>query len=211
MRSFKQFLLETPLQITYYDKESHSIDTTDRMLKAKQPKKVVQKSTRLEYDHVGSTKTHNIYRWHDKDSYDINNVDGGFAAVDKKTKRIHMSVNGIFTPITKKFEVTDLKGNPKSTIKAHDFYHHLLIAGHVKKLVSDKTQSIGGRKVWQKLSQLPHVKMSAQGYAGKTKDIFNKKISYHKDFDKNYTTGLGDPDPVYAQNAHKQLVAKVKY
>ena len=117
--------------------------------------------TKHEYKEIGSTGTHKLYRSLEgtDEEYGGSTRHAHFLAVDKKTGKPHMKVSGYFDTKKKKLEIHSLKGHPDTTIKAHDFYHHLLLAGHVKELHSDATQSEGGKKVWQRLSKLPHVKM----------------------------------------------------
>lgn len=103
--------------------------------------------------------------------------DTTFYAIHKETGEPHMKVNGMYTPSTKKFEISILKGHPESKIKAHEFYQHLILAGHVKELHSDTTHSPGGKKVWSKLRKMPNVKVT-------TSD--NPDGHHVKNFDSHY-------------------------
>lgn len=102
-----------------------------------------------------------------------------FYAIHKPTGDVHMKVEGQYTPSSKKFQISCLSGHPDSKIKAHEFYHHLVLAGHVKELHSDETQSIGGKKVWSRLRKMPNVKVV-------TSD--NPKGHHLKNFEKHYST-----------------------
>jgi hypothetical protein len=190
MFSFKQFLLEMPYVLSYYDKESHQLDN----------KKVHKKGFNL----IGSSETHNFYRSKLEKIPKNHKQHVEFIAADKKTKRIHLKAAGEYIPHSRKFTINDLKGHPKTTIKAHEFYHYLLINGSVKKLVSDYTQSKGGQKVWHKLTQQPHINMSAEKN--------NKSRKYNPDFESNYTSGsILDNPSNFKKKRFKRLVAKVDY
>ena len=116
-----------------------------------------------------------------------------FYAIHKPTGEVHMKVEGEYTPSCKKFQVGCLSGHPDSKLKAHEFYQHLLLAGHVKELHSDTTQSIGGRKVWNRLRKLPNVKM-----------VTNENPNGHhlKNFDKHYTSDK-EYDEIKAKHSKK--------
>ena len=174
----ESILAESPLEMDEYDKASHAINDKNHEIKREKNRRIKMTSKQKygdspkaeDFSHVSSTPTHHFdIKQHTHNlNYDTRKLekmknsearDATFMAVDRKTMQPHMHVTGTYTPSKKHFEVDTLKGHPNSTIKAHDFYHHLLLAGHTKKLVSGATQSAGGRKVWKRLSQLPHVKL----------------------------------------------------
>ena len=202
MLSFQQFILESPYEIGHYDIDDHILahgkgNTT--LKKTSSPKTKVYTRDSTNYKEVGTSPEHKIYRHVDKVP-GSNKAFASFIAVHKKTKKIHMKVDGNFNPKSKEFEVHDLRGNPKTTIKAHDFYHHLILAGHVNKLVSDKTQSLGGKKTWHRLTSKPNIKMSASDG------------EYHKNFNDNYTSvNWNGNKTVYDKLKNKKLIAKADY
>ena len=125
-----------------------------------------------------------------KDGY----TDRKFSAYNPKTKKIDMKVTGNFDHETKKFKVDFLSGRPGSTLKAHDFYHHLLDKGHVSELHSSDAQSPGGASVWKKLSEHPGVSMThhepeiKHTYTGKLVQHPERNEAPHKgaDWSKHY-------------------------
>lgn len=156
---FEQFLqstlLETPYEMGIFDKEHYSLKSKKGdFRKGKTSKEIIDDDSGHTMKEIGNTPTHKFYRQVDK-----KRVKGRahFMAVNRETKEPEVSVTGEFHAKKKRLKVDMLKGKPGSSLKAHDFYHHLLLAGHVKELHSDNTQSAGGKKVWHKLSQLPNV------------------------------------------------------
>lgn len=247
MKTFKQFLIEMPMLINYYDKESNQIikdafkskHISSGKMKIKQvlsrwgdynsEQEVNKISTVGDYHIVRHSP--NFYKRllknHNYPVYDLNGIPSKtvrkrnqdnpyratkiipyknneqrpatYSAIHKKTGEPHMSVTGTFTPSNKKFEISNLQGHPDSTLKAHEFYHHLLLAGHVHELHSDKTQSPGGKKVWERLRKLPNVKMT-------TSD--NPKSSGIKNLEKHYAPEL---DPKYIENRNLNSNGFVDY
>ena len=188
MISFLQFLAEMPTRLMSYDKESHRL----------QDDGFPSLSPRAKYGKViTQTATHNIHRtYHGNtdtvgrspyDGPDIKGITGkvvSYTAVHKETGEAHMRVMGIRKG--KNFIVSSLKGKEGSTIKAHDFYHHLTVR-HGISVHSDDAQSVGAQKVWQKFLNKPNVK--AKHYEPNT----NRELPIdHKNFDQNYA-GLHMP------------------
>lgn len=119
-------------------------------------RKTIHKHSTVVGKLISSTPTHDIYREQHKDYHDIY-----FYAVNKKTRKSEMAVDGVYKGAKKNkiFHVGTLDGSKGSTIKAHHFYHHLMHAGHINQIVSDSSHSPGAKKVWHRLSKLPGVKM----------------------------------------------------
>lgn len=107
-----------------------------------------------------------------------------FHLVHKKTGETHMKVSGL-EHVGKgndhKFQVELLSGHKDSTIKAHEFYHHL-ITNHGIELHSDNIQTPGGKKVWQKLSKYKDIHIDHVASDG-------KKLKLHK---RNWDANYGD-------------------
>lgn len=231
-------IFESPLEMDGYDKKEHEIKNSHFSLK-----KIPKKRNRLqvkqnedgfptihEYTHVSSTPTHHIFKHMQTHEFDEKEPmpktearDAKFLAIDRKTKKTHMYVRGYYTPSSKKFEINMLKGHPESTIKAHDFYHHLLLAGHVKELHSDATQSAGGRKVWKRLSHLPHVKLHTSDTKKPIKNDqdLDSHYTHDNDFDRitqrhrdkegflNFQSRSNDPEwKIHSQKSNRSFVAK---
>ena len=92
--------------------------------------------------HVSTTKSgHHIYKSKD-----------GFAAFNPKTRRIDMVVHGRIKkhPEHNNSTMSDLflSGRKDSSLKAHDFYHHLITKHNI--ILKGDEQSKGGKKVWKK-------------------------------------------------------------
>lgn len=81
--------------------------------------------------------------------------DSAYHLQDPKTKKITHSVNGAERRGV--LTVGGASSTGDSSIKMHDFYHHL-IKKHVKALVGT-SHSEGAKKVWQKLSSKPGVSL----------------------------------------------------
>ena len=183
MISFRQFLVEMPTKINW-DKEANQWPSNYRPSPGSEKK-------------VFSTKDHHFYKA--KAGKDYGN--DGYMAVHRKTGNVHMTVSGHHEG--KHFYVNTLIGSKDSTIKAHEFYHHLL--NHGLHLHSSNAQSPGGQKTWQRLADKPDVAMKHRGGKEGPRFIKNllpnrgaKKLDLHKgaDWDKNYYAGretdLGD-------------------
>ena len=88
----------------------------------------------------------------------------------------------------KEFHEIALAGRKGSTIKAHEFYAHL-IKQHGMVFHSSDQHSRGGANVWKKLANDPDIHMERIG----RKFGFEKKLPIHKgdDWDKNYADQHG--------------------
>lgn len=100
-------------------------------------------------------------------------------------KHIIMSVSG--TKQGNIFKVSSLQGTTNKTIKAHEFYHHL-ITQHDLHIHSDYEQSEGGMKVWKKLHQMPGIHM--QSWNGSTEKYSELKPSFQRKYDMDSSTRL---------------------
>lgn len=199
MISFKTFLIEAP-HSNEMEINNKLADYLTRVRKLPKAKAYIPISG-ANNQKVSSTDTHDIYRNHDKENKVVNTH---FYAVNKKTNKVDMYVSGLMQGNRKKkFQVSMLKASKKGEIRAHDFYHHLIHAGHINSLISDDSQSEGAQKVWKRLSQSPNIKMSAirNSYSDKhgwrqIKDRYNKKI------ERNYS------DNPESHKWRRKLVAK---
>lgn len=106
------------------------------------------------YDHWGipdfvgrSEAGHSYFRVHKDDKYKST---VGYFAADSDGK-ILMRVRG--SQPSSALTVYNVQGLKGSELKAHDFYHHLLKAGHVKKILSDNYLSDGGFHIWKNLAR----------------------------------------------------------
>lgn len=195
MISFKQFLSEAPHDNSADDfKYSPSMITAVKKDNNKayigEPK---YSNGKAHHKKVSETPTHEIYRWDRPFNNSSNSTE--FHAVDKKTGHIHMSVEGMTHNSDKKkaFEVEVLRGGYGNTIKAHEFYHHLINAGHVDSIVSDSSHSPGAKKVWHRLSQMPGVKMHVALKKSRLENnrqviSFPKQSEVNKNWQSNYNS-----------------------
>lgn len=197
MIGFKQFLTEMPHSNAAMSSKYRQSDLTVKNRgRGKAYIGAPEQEDNSDYDvhkKVSSTDSHDFYKLGKgtDDKYTK------FVAVDKKTKKVHMSVTGDMhgTEKNKHFAVDYLKASEGNTLKAHEFYHHLIHAGHVNTLVSDDSHSPGAKKVWHKLSQMPNIKMDS---VYKKHDYRRSRVTFkksgakiHKDWDQNYSS---DPD-----------------
>lgn len=207
MKTFKQFLYEMP-----HDNDmSASKSSLIYGIVVKKPKAKAYigdpyydtNDKKIYYQKISSTPTHDFYRkvYHNKRSSKSRGA--VFMAVDKKTKRANMEVSGdLHGNKNKKFTVDILSSYRNNTLKAHEFYHHLLHAGHVNELISDTSHSPGARKVWKRLSKMPNIKMGAVKKEIKGRKITFKKDLYNKRIERNYSN---EPD---STKYNRMLVAK---
>ncbi len=118
------------------------------------------------FNKMSSKGDHSFYKRHDaKTEYD--NPDS-FLAHNTSTGRVEQHVDGLKNKAGT-FHVARLSGAPSASIKAHDFYHHLIQKHNVA--FSSGVQSTGGRNVWNKLQQKRNV--SVHGWDPKTKSGVN--------------------------------------
>lgn len=98
-----------------------------------------------------------------------------YHAVNPDTLKVDVSVDG-----NEKNNVISkilLKANPGNTIKAHDFYHHLIMK-HDKVLVHDLL-SPGGKAVLKKLNTKYHATVATHGWLdGKAVNVTDKDDDY---------------------------------
>lgn len=167
--SFRQFLVEapSPLSADAYGKEDNQIRSQYKIPKPRILDRLFDKRKNL--GKLGPD--HELH-------YTKNIIGHTYHAYNPKTQRDDMEVRGLHSSGGKLFKVNDLKGREGSTIKAHDFYHHL-ITKHGITLASSNIQSPGGQKTWQKLSQKPDVKMIHRTAPGVHEPI-------NKDWAKHY-------------------------
>lgn len=125
-----------------------------------------------------------------------------YSLYHKPTKNYHMILQGRHVGDT--FHISYLQGHPQSQVKAHDFYHHL-ITKHGMKLNSDADQSVGGMKVWHKLSKNPEVSVTHH-------DISGNQIPVQKKFSRNYSPEIewGKAAPANRNYVHAYSTFRAK-
>lgn len=98
-----------------------------------------------------------------------------YHAVNHNTGKVDVSMDGMerLNVISKIL----LVANPGNTIKAHDFYHHL-IQHHNKVLVNDML-SLGGKIVLKRLNTKYHATVQTHGWLdGKAQNLTDKDDEY---------------------------------
>lgn len=172
IKSFKNFLYETP----YHDEELDGNVDKDiprrengGKIKEKNIISVMPSGHKITKEKLFSNIGADRYRYtaFGQDDYPDIHVDG-----------IHDG---------NKFFVGDLQKYTGSTLKAHDFYHHL-ITNHDIHLHSDTTQSYGGKAVWKKLYNKPDIEMHVTDKNGSYYDELSHPESFTRSYDNdNYT------------------------
>lgn len=127
-------------------------------------------------------------------NYDIKHWNHGdihtYSLYHKDTGKVHMEIHGREHPYDpNRLRINGLNGTHESEIKAHQFYHHLVIH-HGLTLHSDDTQSEGGLKTWHKLStEYPDIRV--RHISGDEHELPFDKTNFRKNY-----IGLGRPgDP----------------
>lgn len=171
MYTFKQFILEMPQKIDYGLDNRITDHTT------------VNPNTNDTF--IGKTASgHHIYKrggglFNSRMYYALrphHNPD------IKTHKDVDMYVAGRHNKDTGHFSVDVLQGRKGSTLKAHEFYHH--IAKHDTPIESSSKHSVGGERVWEKLSKYPDLEMSHHTINYETGKY--RKIALHSTWHKNY-------------------------
>lgn len=178
MKTYKQFIFETPEIDFNYDKK-HALKPSSKFQ--------TTSHNSIDKEHISTTKSgHKIYR--------VKKPGSTFRHYEAvKDGVVHQSVMGYDNSHDEsKLLVGVLSGNPSTTIKAHEFYHHL-ITHHNISLESSQKQSRGGAKVWKNLSEMPGIKMIRnKNIHDINKDAtYTRKVKIHKgkDWFKNYDPG----------------------
>lgn len=168
MKTFIEFLVETPW-INPDIEWDNAPDAKEHEAAAKQRQKISTMSSGhvVKIRHASGNPTFVTYTAHGPDN------------------NIHMKVSG--HKDGDKFTVNNLNDHQGSTVRAHDFYHHL-ITHHGLHLHSDYEQSEGGMKVWKKLHKMPGIHM--QSYNGSTEKYSELKPSFQRLYDMDSSTRL---------------------
>jgi hypothetical protein len=159
VKTFKQFLNEMP-KMTTLDKDLNRLSHNE-----------VKIHLSHKPEHIGTSDSgHHIVKTHYREGTSFN-------AVDPQTKQIDMKVTGEHGDGN--FRVSMLRAREGGTIRAHEFYHHLVTKQGLT-LHSDDHHSPGARHTWKKLSEYPDIEVTHYG-KGETHPM-------HKgdDFGKNY-------------------------
>lgn len=111
------------------------------------------------WEHVSTSDSgHDFWKFEDDQGHGHKRV--SMTATSKDGKR-DMYVSGdVYGHSPKEFHVGNLEGYHGATMKAHDFYHH--IVQHHYDLVSDNVQSWGSRKTWERLANRPGIALSVR-------------------------------------------------
>jgi hypothetical protein len=156
------------------------------------------------FSKMSSKGDHSFYKSTNDQAPAGYNATDGYLAHNHTTNRVEQHVDGKQNRAGT-FHVATLSGAKNATIKAHDFYHHL-ITKHNMTLRSD-VQSTGGKNVWNKLQQKSNV--NVHGYDPKTRQGVNvhsgDEEAYH---DEKYGSSK-DPNDLAAKRlnlvAHKKI------
>lgn len=127
--------------------------------------------------------THAVYRHSLKAGED--GTPTSYHLVNKATKNIELAVHG--STRDGKFLVGSLGARQGNTVKAHEFYHHL-ITKHNVHMHSDYEQSEGGMKVWKALHKMPGIHM--QSFNGSSEKYSELKPSFQRKYDMDSSTRL---------------------
>lgn len=119
-----------------------------------------------DHNHVFSTPTHDYFWKRHMLSGDKDLLRGSYIAVNKKTKKADMSVEGFIQKHgngkTQTFKASSLEGRERSPLKAANFYNAILSNPHDGRgtiIQSDNTQTLGGEKTWKRLAKKKGVEM----------------------------------------------------
>lgn len=128
------------------------------------------------YKHISTFKGHHIFTQVSPQG------DHAFAVVNPETSKV---THRIMTSAEKGgLKVGGLYGTNNAGVKAHEIYHHL-ITHHGFTLHSDDTQSVGGAKVWKRLSEMPGVSVTHHSNATGTKITLNKGDKWNTNYGTN--------------------------
>lgn len=164
MKKFKQWLSESPWVNPDIDKE-----------------KLVDKPYNQPLaNHISTMPSGHLIMREDDHGHTI------YSAINPDTKHINLQVSGSHRN-GDRFDISGLVGRKGSTIKAHEFYHHL-ITHHNIHLHSDYEQSEGGMKVWKNLQKMPGIHM--QSFNGSTEKYSELKPSFQRKYDMDSSTRL---------------------
>lgn len=149
MISFKEFLTEMPYSHNNMDRYAASWDITQKSYEINDNKRSETLGRKISEMKSG----HHLYVKHKKEGDFYVSM---YTAYNPQTKMVDMKVTGHNNPLIKnRYHVKYLSGRPYiQTLKAHEFYHHIIMR-HNKEIVSDSSQSEGGRKVWERLATMP--------------------------------------------------------
>ncbi len=149
MISFKEFITEMPYSHNNMDRYAASWDITQKPYEIDDKKRSKTLGRKISEMKSG----HHMYCKHQKSGDYSGTL---YTAYNPQTKMVDIKVTGYNNPLIKdRYHVKYLSGRPYiQNLKAHEFYHHLIMR-HKKTIVSDSSQSEGGRKVWERLATMP--------------------------------------------------------
>lgn len=95
----------------------------------------------------------------------------GYHLFDPRERRVIITTFGSqYKGNPQSFIIHGLYAAPGNTVKAHQFYRNLIVDQGLT-LISDRKQSPGGNKVWQRLEAYPDI--NVYGYDTKTGELLN--------------------------------------
>lgn len=187
MITFKQYLVEMGLYLTRHTERSNAVTTN------KAPKDL-----KFTYGKHISTMSSGHHVYHREGGYTSD-----YHAVDPNTGLSHMHMIGKESKNpahVNKIKIEGLSGRKGGTVKAHDFYHHL-ITKHDKELASNE-QSPGGHAVWSRMSDNKDIEIHSHNI--ETGEI-QKNIKIDRNDYKKYHAAPEDKDQSKINNL---LIAK---
>lgn len=144
MKGFRTYLTEMPTKNTL-PKDNKLAPDDNSLFKA------LSRSGGM--SHVHSTGEYDIHRFTKPKVMGSNDGSETYFLQHRPSGQTHMIAYG--NRRGDDFLINGLKGNSRSTMKADEFYAHLLHSGQVKNLISDYSQSEGAAKTWKKVSENP--------------------------------------------------------
>lgn len=143
---------------------------------------------------IGEMGNYNIKHWNNGNTHT-------YSLYHKGTGKIHLEMHGRENDSDPGIvQVRGLTGTHELEVKAHDFYHHLIVH-HGLTLHSDDTQSEGGMKVWHKLAT-EHPDIHVTHVSGDHEIPLDRT-----NFINNYT-GLGHRSHEYLGRSHFEASRK---
>lgn len=146
--TFREVFMETPEMMNHYSAEKSDPTIGASCLPGKS------------FDHVSTTPSgHKVWK------REIVSPASGdrrvTIAATAPDGKMDVRVTGtVFANAPSEFHVNSLDGYIGGTLKAHDFYHHI-VHNHYD-MVSDNVHSMGGRKTWARLASKPDIAMTVR-------------------------------------------------
>jgi hypothetical protein len=150
MKKFKEYLYEMPV-----------VDASISSEKPKSFRETGDKNKKIPISKIGDNTVHKLSVFGGpRTSYTLHDKEGNI-----RTRVAGMQNKNAFIE-------TNLESSENAPVKAHHFYHHLIV-NHDIHLHSDSMHSPGAKKVWSRLHAMPGIQM--QTYNVNTKKYSNIK------------------------------------